>query len=142
MKLEAIIRNKGTSVVTISSDATVTELVSLMAENRIGAVVVSNDGHHVDGIVSERDVVSSLATRGADLMNATVADLMTPEVHTCRPEDKIADIARTMTDKRIRHIPILVKGELHAIVSIGDVVKHRIDQLTDERDQLIDYLHT
>lgn len=142
MKLEAILRIKGTSVVTISSDASVAELVSLMAEHRIGAVVVSNDGHHVNGIVSERDVVAALASQGAALLDAHVGDIMTASVHTCRPEDSIEDLARTMTDKRIRHIPILVKEELHAIVSIGDVVKHRIDQLTDERDQLVDYLHT
>lgn len=142
MKLEDIIRTKGTDVVTISSDASVIELVSLLAEHRIGAAVVSNDGRHVDGIVSERDIVRVLGSRGTDLLELTVADLMTADVHTCHPEDKIEDLARAMTDRRIRHVPVVVKGELHAIVSIGDVVKHRIDQLTEERDQLIDYLHT
>ena len=142
MKLEDVIRNKGNSVVTISPTATVAELVSLMADSNIGAVVVSSDGRHISGIISERDVVRGLAGAGHGLLESTVADLMTGDVVVGPLEDRIEDTAHTMTHKRVRHIPIEVDGELAAIVSIGDVVKYRIDQLTDERNHLLGYLHT
>lgn len=142
MKLEDVIRSKGTEVVTVAPDATVGELVSLMTARNIGAVVVSGDGRHVDGIVSERDIVRALAERGADLASARARDLMTAEVVTGSPADPIEDTAHTMTNERVRHIPILVDDRLAAIVSIGDVVKYRIDQLTDERNHLLGYLHT
>lgn len=142
MKLEDVIRSKGSSVVTIAPSASVAELVSVMADNNIGAVVVSNDGHHIAGIVSERDIVRGLAGSGTGLLDATVNDLMTGDVVVGHLEDRIEDTAHTMTQRRVRHIPIEVDGELTAIVSIGDVVKFRIDQLTDERNHLLGYLHT
>ena len=142
MKLEDVIRSKGNSVVTISPTATVAELVSLMADSNIGAVVASSDGRHISGIISERDVVRGLAGAGHGLLESTVADLMTGDVVVGHLEDRIEDTAHTMTHKRVRHVPIEVDGELAAIVSIGDVVKYRIDQLTDERNHLLGYLHT
>ena len=142
MKLEDVIRSKGSSVVTIAPTASVTELVSLMADNNIGAVVVSSDGTTIEGIVSERDVVRGLAQQGAQTVDATVADLMTADVVVGVPEDRIEETAHTMTVRRVRHIPIKVDGKLAAIVSIGDVVKYRIDQLTEERNHLLEYLHT
>lgn len=142
MKIEDVIRTKGNVVVTIAPSATVDELVTLMAEHNIGAVVVSGDGHHIEGIVSERDVVRALAADHEGLLQRTVADLMTVEVTVATPQDRIEDTAHTMTQRRVRHIPVVVNGELAAIVSIGDVVKHRIDQLTDERNQLLGYLHS
>ncbi|MBB1494027.1 CBS domain-containing protein [Propioniciclava sp. MC1595] len=142
MKLEDVIRSKGNSVVTIAPSASVAELVSVMADNNIGAVVVSADGRHIAGIISERDIVRGLAGSGAGLLEATVADLMTGDVVVGHLEDRIEDTAHTMTHKRVRHVPIEVDGELAAIVSIGDVVKYRIDQLTDERNHLLGYLHT
>ena len=142
MKLEDVIRSKGSSVVTISPDASVAELVSVMADNNIGAVVVSADGHHIDGIASERDVVRGLAGSGGALLQGTVRDLMTADVVVGRPDDGIEDTAHTMTARRVRHIPIVVDDSLAAIVSIGDVVKFRIDQLTDERNHLLGYLHS
>ena len=141
MKLEDVIRSKGNSVVTIAPSASVAELVSVMADNNIGAVVVSADGRHIAGIISERDIVRGLAGSGAGLLEATVADLMTGDVVVGHLEDRIEDTAHTMTHKRVRHVPIEVDGELAAIVSIGDVVKYRIDQLTDERNHLLGYLH-
>lgn len=141
MKLEDVIRSKGNSVVTISPQASVIELVTLMADNNIGAVVVSNDGHHIEGIVSERDIVRGLATRGQDVVNVDVATLMTPDVVVANPSDNIEETAHTMTAKRVRHIPLVIDGELRGLVSIGDVVKFRIDQLTDERNHLLGYLH-
>ncbi len=142
MKLEDVIRTKGTaSVVTIAPQASVTELVTLMADNNIGAVVVSTDGHHIEGIVSERDVVRGLAARGGDALGLDVASLMTPEVVVATPGDGVEETAHTMTARRVRHIPLVVDGELRGLVSIGDVVKFRIDQLTDERNHLLGYLH-
>ncbi|MDN5571210.1 MAG: CBS domain-containing protein [Propionibacteriaceae bacterium] len=142
MKLSDVIKSKGNGVVTITPESTVADLVALMAEHNIGAVVVSSDGHHIEGIVSERDVVRRLAAAGAATVDVTVADLMSGDVVTGTPEDPIEDTAHVMTDKRVRHIPIVVNGELAALVSIGDVVKYRIDQLTDERNHLLGYLHT
>ena len=142
MKIEDLIRRKGTGVITIAPAATVQALVDLLAEHNIGAVVVSSDGRVIDGIVSERDVVRHLASDGPDVLAAAVASIMTADVKTALPEDEIEETAHTMTYARIRHLPVLVDGELRALVSIGDVVKHRIDQLTDERNHLLGYLHT
>ncbi len=143
MRIEDVIKTKGsTEVVTIAPDATVTELVAMLAERNIGAVVVSADGVHIEGIVSERDVVRGLAQHGAGITDRTVAQLMTAEVHTAEPESLLEDTAQSMTVHRIRHMPVLVNGEMVGLVSIGDVVKHRIAQLTDERNHLIGYLHS
>jgi CBS domain-containing protein len=131
MKIEDVVRTKGTGVITIAPAATVQALVDLLAEHNIGAVVVSSDGRVIDGIVSERDVVRHLASDGPDVLAAAVSSIMTAE-----------ETAHTMTYARIRHLPIVVDGELRALISIGDVVKHRIDQLTDERNHLLGYLHT
>ncbi|KRE60046.1 CBS domain-containing protein [Nostocoides sp. Soil756] len=140
MRIADVVKRKGVAVVTVRSDATVRELLALLAEHRIGAVVVSDDGAGVHGIVSERDVVRHLHTDGADLLDAPVQRIMTAEVHTCTPEDSLEDMAALMTDRRIRHVPVLVDGALGAIVSIGDIVKFRIDTLQAERDQLRDYI--
>lgn len=140
MKIEDVIRTKGNKVVTIAPSATVAELVNLLTEHNIGAVVVSTDGSHVAGIVSERDVVRRLAAAGGDIMGDTVEQLMTDEVMTGTPSDSLEETAHTMTYQRVRHLPVVVAGQLVGLVSIGDVVKYRIDQLTDERDHLIGYL--
>ena len=140
MRISNVIHRKGDLVVTVRSDATVRRLLEILEEHRIGAVVVSDDGSTVAGIVSERDVVRHLHAAGAGLLDQAVETIMTREVHTCSPEDDIEDLARTMTDRRIRHVPVVVGGKLHAIVSIGDVVKSRIDELQTERDQLVGYI--
>lgn len=143
MKIEDVIRSKGdTNVVTIAPTATVSELVQTLTGKRIGALVVSADGEHIDGIVSERDIVRGLADLGRSVMDATVADLMTADVYTAEPTGTVEDAAHSMTVHRIRHMPVLVDGHMVGLVSIGDVVKHRIDQLTDERDHLIGYLQS
>ena len=141
MRIEDIIRGKGAGVVTITPSASVEELVALLGEHRIGAVIVSSDGLHIDGIVSERDVVRGLGKRGASILAERVSDIMTANVHTCGPADTLEETAHTMTYQRIRHLPVVVDGELHGVISIGDVVKHRIDQLMDERNHLLGYLH-
>ncbi len=142
MKIEDIIRKKGADVVTIAPSATVAELVDLLGSNNIGAVVVSGDGTTISGIVSERDVVRHLASDGTDVLAQPVSAIMTASVKTCTPEDSLEAIGHTMTYSRIRHLPVVdADGALTAIVSIGDVVKYRIDQLTDERNHLLEYLH-
>ncbi|QIM21945.1 CBS domain-containing protein [Phycicoccus sp. HDW14] len=140
MRIADVVKRKGGDVVTVRPDATVTELLALLSEHRIGAVVVSDDGEAVHGIVSERDVVRHLHTDGAGLLEAPVRQIMTAEVHTCTPDDSLEDMASRMTDRRIRHVPVLQGDRLAAIVSIGDIVKFRIDTLQTERDQLRDYI--
>ncbi|HEY8822472.1 MAG TPA: CBS domain-containing protein [Dermatophilaceae bacterium] len=140
MRISDVIRRKGGKVVTVRSDATVQQLLEILEEHRIGAAVVSNDGSTVTGIVSERDVVRHLHNAGAGLLEQTVATIMTNEVHTCTPDDRIDDLARTMTNLRIRHVPVVVDDKLVAIVSIGDIVKWRIDELQTERDHLVGYI--
>ena len=140
MRIADVLKRKGGDVVTVRPDATVTELLALLAEHRIGAVVVSDDGAGVRGIVSERDVVRHLHTAGAGLLEQPVSEIMTTSVHTCTPEESLEDLAAAMTDRRIRHVPVVVEDRLEAIVSIGDIVKFRIDTLQAERDQLRDYI--
>jgi CBS domain-containing protein len=140
MRIADVVKRKGGDVVTVRPDATVTELLGLLSDHKIGAVVVSDDGEGVHGIVSERDVVRHLHTDGAGLLEAPVRQIMTAEVHTCTPEDSLEDMASRMTDRRIRHVPVLQDDKLAAIVSIGDIVKFRIDTLQAERDQLRDYI--
>ncbi len=141
MRISDVIRRKGATVVTIRPDDTVRSLLDLLAEHRIGALVVSGDGNAVDGIVSERDVVRHLHDAGADVLDQPVAQIMTADVTTCGPEDGVEHLMRLMTDQRVRHIPVVVDGRLLGIVSIGDVVKHRIDELQSERDQLVGYIN-
>ena len=141
MKISDVLRNKGTEVVTIKPGETVSTLLALLAEHRIGAVVVSTDGGAVDGIVSERDIVRHLHTTGPSIMEAPVSQIMTSDVTTGHASDNIADLAGTMTEMRVRHVPIVdADGRLAAIVSIGDIVKHRLSELQSERDQLRDYI--
>lgn len=141
MHISEVIRRKGGEVVTIRSDATVAQLLALLAEYRIGAVVVSDDdGATVAGIASERDIVRHLHTDGPAVLSAAVAAIMSSDVETCTPEDDLERLARQMTEHRVRHIPVVVEGRLQAIVSIGDIVKHRIDELQMERDLLVGYI--
>lgn len=140
LRIKDVLRHKGSAVVTVGPEATVHDLLAALSEHAVGALVVSTDGQQVDGIVSERDVVRRLHDDGADLLNQTVASIMTSDVHTCGPEDLIDDLMRAMTERRIRHIPVVVDGQLAGIVSIGDIVKFRMDELETERRQLQDYI--
>ena len=141
MKISDVLRSKGSEVITIKPDDTVSQLLALLAEHRIGAVVVSTDGSSVDGIVSERDVVRHLHSSGTSVLDGPVSRIMTSDVTTGSADDNIADLAGTMTEMRVRHVPILdADGRLAAIVSIGDIVKHRLSELQSERDQLRDYI--
>jgi CBS domain-containing protein len=140
MRISDVIRRKGNLVVTLRSDATVLKLLEVLEQNHIGAVVVSDDGSTVSGIVSERDVVRHLYSDGVGVLDESVAMIMTSDVQTCTPDDGIEDLGRMMTERRIRHVPVVVDGKLMAIVSIGDIVKSRMDELQTERDQLVGYI--
>lgn len=141
MRISDVVRTKQSQeVVTIGPDATVRELVALLGEHNIGALVVSGDGESVDGIVSERDVVRAL---GGDVsvLDSPVSSIMTAEVRTCTGEESVDELMRAMTEHRIRHVPVAPEGRLTGIISIGDVVKSRIGELEFERDQLDHYVH-
>lgn len=142
MRINDVIRRKGAVVMTINPDATVGELLEQLSQHGIGALVVSGDGQGVDGIVSERDVVRHLHSRGVTVLQARVSEIMSAEVITCGPDDSVEQLMRQMTELRVRHIPVVVDGALHGIVSIGDVVKHRMDELQLERDELVGYLNS
>jgi CBS domain-containing protein len=140
MRISDVLRVKGTEVITVTPDTKVRHLVAVLAENRIGAVVVSRDGTAVDGIVSERDIVQALAQRGAAVMSEPISTIYTPEVHTVTPQTPIEEVMRMMTERRVRHAPVVVDDRLYGIVSIGDVVKIRLGELETERTALTDYI--
>jgi CBS domain-containing protein len=141
MRISDLLRRKGNLVVSVKPEQSVTELLDLLAEHSVGALIVSSDGTTLEGIVSERDVVRRLQQFGPELLNSPVRDIMTATVRTCPPETDLDELMRVMTQGRFRHVPV-VDGEqqLIGIVSIGDVVKHRIDELQSERDQLTAYI--
>jgi len=142
MLISDLLRGKGGVVATITPDATVADLLEGLAAHNVGALVVSSDGRHVEGIVSERDVVRHLRGAGCDLLGAAVATIMTSNVHTCTRHDTVESLMATMTEERVRHVPVLEDGVLGGIVSIGDVVKSRLGELEGERDDLVRYITT
>jgi CBS domain-containing protein len=139
MRITDVLRGKGASVATVDPTASVAELVAQLAQYNVGALPVL-DGGQLVGIVSERDVVRRLHIGGAGLLQLRVSDIMTSGVTTCEPADKVEDLARIMTERRFRHMPVVKEGSLVGIVSIGDLVKARMDQLETEREQLQSYI--
>jgi len=137
-----ILAAKGDRVATIAAGATVAEALAELRRWNVGALVVSPDGARVDGIVSERDIVRALAGAGAAVLDRRVSELARTDVVTCRLTTAGAELMATMTKRRIRHVPVVEGGRLCGIVSIGDVVKSRVDELESERDQLSDYITT
>jgi CBS domain-containing protein len=140
MNVEAILRAKGRAVATIRPDETVGVAVDQLISQNIGALVVSEDGERVDGIISERDIVHGLAGRGADLLLRTVAEIMTRRVVTCDPSETVDQLMSEMTNRRIRHFPVVENGRLCGIVSIGDVVKNRLDEVEYEARSLRSFI--
>ena len=140
MRVHDVLKRKGHDVVVVSPDATVAELLQLLVEHRIGSVVVVDDGRPI-GLVAERDIVIALAGANDDVRSHQVKEVMETDLHVASLNDDTADLAAVMTQFRIRHLPVVDEsGRLLAIVSIGDVVKTRLDTLTDERDHLINYV--
>jgi len=141
MRINDVLKGKPShDVITISPEASVRELVTLLTTHNVGALIVSVDGETVDGIVSERDVVRRLHDRD-DVLDMIVSEIMTTTVRTCEGTEPLTELMSVMTEHRIRHVPVLTDGKLTGIISIGDVVKNRIGELEFERDQLDNYVH-
>ena len=140
MNVETILGTKGRAVATIRPGDTVGAAVEALVSGNIGALVASEDGEHVDGIVSERDIVHALARHGDALLALTVAEVMTRSVVTCDPTESVAELMAEMTNRRIRHLPVVQNGLLCGIVSIGDVVKNRLDEIEYEARSLRSFI--
>jgi CBS domain-containing protein len=140
VKIASLLRVKGQFVATVSPEATVAQVVDDLGTYGIGALVVSSDGRTITGIVSERDVVRALRSRGTDVLAVPVTEIMTTTVHTCEPDHEVDALMGVMTEHRIRHVPVVVAGDLVGVVSIGDVVKHRIGELESENQAMADYI--
>ncbi|HZS85789.1 MAG TPA: CBS domain-containing protein [Stellaceae bacterium] len=136
MNVEAILRAKGNAVATIPSGTTVAAAVRELKARGIGALVVSDDGRTPAGILSERDIVHAVAEHGAAVLTMTADRLMTRRVVTCRPEDTVSELMARMTERRFRHLPVVKDGVLCGIISIGDLVKSRIEEVEFEADSL------
>ena len=136
MNVETILQNKGREVATIRPDDTVAAAVDALVARNIGALVASDDGETVDGIISERDLVHALAQHGSGLLALTVAEVMTRPAVTCDPSESVGELMAEMTNRRIRHLPVVRSGRLCGIVSIGDVVKNRLDEIEYEAKSL------
>ena len=140
MLVSDLLEVKGFAVATIGGDATVGAAVAELGRHRIGALVVSSDGHTIDGIVSERDIVQRLSELRSDLLSQPVASIMSTSVHVCSPVDDVERIMNLMTEQRIRHVPVVEGAFLCGIISIGDVVKSRIGELEKDRNELMEYI--
>ena len=139
MQIAKVLRAKGSVVATVPPDASVTVMLAQMARHRVGAVVVVDDGAVV-GTVWERDVIRFLHERGASVVQAPVLEIMNVDVISCTPTDEVDGVLRIMTDRRIRHLPVMVGDKLIGIVSMGDLVKARIDELETNRAYLQSYI--
>ncbi len=142
MTVKSILSQKGSHVLTIEPAATLAAAVKLLAERRIGALVVTGADHRIVGIISERDIVRVLGEQGAAALTATVSEIMTRKVVTCAQTETIREIMERMTAGKFRHVPVADQGQLIGIVSIGDVVKARLGELEREHDALRDYIRT
>jgi CBS domain-containing protein len=140
MQVSVLLQAKGSEVVTVPPETPISVVADQLAAHRIGAVVVTPDGATVAGIVSERDIVWALARRGAAVLDEPVAELMSTELTTCEPDTTVDWLMATMTEQRVRHVPVLVDGGLAGLVSIGDVVKHHVAVLEHETQAMHDYI--
>ena len=142
MSVQSILGTKGGDIVSVSPKDTIQSAANLLAERRIGAVLVLDSDRTIAGVLSERDIVRGVAEQGDGCLKLQVGELMTKDVITCTPADSIADIMAKLTDRRIRHLPVVNGGELVGVISIGDVVKHRIAEAEQEAAALRDYIST
>jgi CBS domain-containing protein len=140
VRISTLLAAKGSDVATIGGDATVADAVAELSRHHVGALVVSTDGQTIDGIVSERDVVRKMSECGAAVVDELVSSIMSSTVYTASPDDDTESLMRTMTERRIRHVPVVEGDRLCGIVSIGDVVKDRIGELEKNRTELIEYI--
>jgi CBS domain-containing protein len=142
MTVKAILAVKGGDVLTIDPTSNVGVAAKLLAERRIGALVVTGPDRRVVGIISERDIVRALAERGPSVNDAPLTEVMTRKVVTCAPTDTISSLMERMTTGKFRHLPVIEQGRLAGVVSIGDVVKHRLHEMENEQAALRDYIQT
>jgi CBS domain-containing protein len=142
MLVRAILHQKGADVVTVEESATLREAARSLGEHGIGALVIAPSAREVRGIISERDVVRAIAEHGPDALDLPVSRFMTTTLATCTPDDGVDALMATMTSRRVRHLPVLEDGRLAGIVSIGDVVKHRVEELQVEAQTLHEYIET
>ncbi len=140
MLVSDVLGGKGAAVATITSDATVGSAVADLVRHRVGALVVSPDGRHIEGIVSERDIVKHLSELHNELLEQLVVSIMSTSVRVCSLGDDVESIMNLMTEQRIRHVPVVEGEELVGIISIGDVVKSRIQELEKDRNELMEYI--
>ena len=140
MNVKSILAHKGSTVKTIQPGATVGDAARVLAEARIGAVVVSTDGNTISGILSERDIVRVIGLEGTAALDWKVDRAMTANVVTCKPQDRLEDLMGMMTDRRIRHLPVTENGRMTGVISIGDVVKERINQIQADAEAMRDYI--
>jgi len=142
MNVKTILATKGGDVISIEPGADLAAAVNLLSKHRIGAVLIRGAGGRLAGILSERDIVHALAERGSDALSLQVGQVMTRNVTTCGEDDTIASIMERMTAGKFRHMPVVTKGELVGLVSIGDVVKQRVGEIEHESEALRDYIRT
>ncbi len=142
MTVKAILSRKGDSVVTVEPSISLREVVRVLSEKRIGAVIVTDGDKHVIGMLSERDIVRTLAQQGPAALDERVETVMTRNVITCTEADKVSDIMERMTTGRFRHLPVLEGDRLAGVISIGDVVKYRLEEIEAESSALRDYILT
>ena len=142
MQIDRILRTKGPTVATVSPSATIGDAARDLARHGVGALVVSSDGERIDGILSERDIARAVGVHGPDALSRRVDELMTRDVATCSMRDTVDQLAEIMTTRRVRHLPVVHDGRLAGIVSIGDVVKNRLDELQIEAQTLHEYILT
>jgi CBS domain-containing protein len=142
MIVNHILSLKGRDVITISPDCTLSEAAKILSERRIGALLVRDGGHPVSGIVSERDIVRAVADRGAQALDEPVSRFMTSKVVTCTGETSINNLMELMTQQKFRHVPVVEGGSLVGIISIGDVVKVRVEEIEAEAQAIREYIAT
>lgn len=142
MRVSGILASKGSTVFMVGTESTVADALRRLKEHEVGALVVSDDGSTPHGLISERDIVRGLADRGAQLLDEPVTAIMSTPVLTCTPDESCEDLMRTMTNLRTRHLPVVERGEVRGLVSIGDVVKMRVTQLEEETRHLHNYIVT
>jgi CBS domain-containing protein len=142
MTVKAILAAKGGDVVTVEPNATLAAAAQLLAEHRIGALVIVGADRRVAGILSERDIVRALAERGASVLDEPVSQAMTRKVVTCKENETVAGLMEHMTAGKFRHLPVVDQGRLTGIISIGDVVKHRLHEIETETAAMRDYIQS
>jgi CBS domain-containing protein len=141
-KVSSVLKHKGHDVVTVAPQQTVTSVVKVLAQNRIGAVPVINEEGQLIGIISERDIIRGMSEHADAVLTLPAEQLMTRDVKTCSSEDQLVDLMEVMTLQRIRHLPVIENGALHGIVSIGDVVKQRLEEVQSEAEELRRYIRS